>query len=96
MAFDGWGPEDIEALKKMTVDDFYQLFKPAKGIEMRRLITTALNFAKISPRQDDHIQIAKTAAAALVRIGQEPTINRLRVEKYGIKVSDHAGGTLAF
>jgi hypothetical protein len=72
----------------MTVDDFYKLFKAEKALDLRHLIKATQNFTRISPPQEVYLRIAQTAAEALARIGRESRINRLRVEKYGIKIED--------
>lgn len=84
----GWNHTDIDVLSRASVNDFYALFKSTKGPQLDRYIKVCLQFLRIGNIGDKEKQISKNARDALVKIGRESTLNRIRVSKYGIKLDD--------
>ena len=77
----GWSEEEIDALRAVTVDEYYRIFKMYEGQDLRKMVETCLSFRN----SESMAEIAKRAVEALGRIGRESPINALRVRKYGIE-----------
>ncbi len=84
----GWNVEDTELVAKLTVDDFYSLFKNAKGRKKHSVIRGALIFKGVQGGGEKMQQIATRAREALERIGRESRINARRVSAHGISIPD--------
>lgn len=84
----GWNTEDIELLKKLTVDDFYNIFKQAEGDQLHRVVRGALEFLRIQGIEEETRAISLTASEALKRIGKENRLNKRRVSNYGVKIDE--------
>jgi hypothetical protein len=84
----GWSREDLTTLSMVSVEEYYSLFKSAKGEELRRVINACLQFDTIQNASEEMKEIPKRAKEALTRIGGESAINARRVRKYGIKLVD--------
>ena len=83
----GWRRQDLTTLSTSSAEEYYLLFKSAKGEELRRVINECLQFETIQNASAEMKEVAKRAKEALMRIGGESVINARRVEKYGIKPS---------
>jgi hypothetical protein len=70
---------DIAALSKLSVDEFYTLFKEQKGADRTRMIHAAIQLDRIKGASDEAKPIAAAARAALKKIASESTLNRRRV-----------------
>ena len=78
-----WSNEHIQVLKKASVDDFFNLFKLEEHQEnLKGMIKVCLKF-----RNSGDESISQNAYAALIRIGNENRLNRIRVERYGISIN---------
>ena len=75
-------------------DDFVAEFKRAKGKERRAFIFGSLQFAKIGNASERQRRIADNAKAALVKIGQESSLNASRLVAYGIKIDKPAAAAV--
>ncbi|MFZ2522340.1 MAG: hypothetical protein WAX25_02495, partial [Minisyncoccia bacterium] len=84
----GWNPEDIERLQKLTVNDFYKLFKSLKVDHLHRVVAGALQFLKIQGIPEDTKTISHRAVDALKKIAKENRLNKRRVSSYGIKIEE--------
>ncbi len=82
----GWNPEDIELLSKLSSEDFYKIFKEAKGDNRDIYVRGALTFSSIRDIGEKEKQISEKAKEALKKIGSENQINKRRVGLYGIKI----------
>jgi hypothetical protein len=82
----GWTSEDIALLSKLTEDDFYKLFKSTGGDDLSRIVPVAMQFARIGGIGADALGISTKARAALVKIGGESELNKVRVRKYGVSI----------
>jgi len=84
---DSSSEEDYILLARQTADDFYKLFKGQQGVNLSRIVRTAVGFERIGgDGHERRKQISARAKEALVRIGKESRLNRLRVRKYGIQI----------
>ncbi len=81
-----WGPEQVTILADLPVDYYYKLFKETKGMELRKLISACLQFARIINATPEMQEVVKKAKEALTLIGKESTINARRLKPYGIQV----------
>ena len=81
-----WGSGDIGALKALSVDEFYLLFKSLRGDELYTAVTALVEFGRISNLGETERSIYKAGEAALKRVGKESALNRRRVRKFGISI----------
>jgi hypothetical protein len=79
----GWNPEDIELLSKLTTDNFYHLFKNAHGKEKHAIIRGVLIFKTIANIGQKELDICNNAIQALKKISDESLMNKKRVASYG-------------
>ncbi len=82
----GWSKEALDFIDKYAVEDFYAAMKTTKGQEFRALVYGLTYFRTLGSPGDTMQSISGKAVEALQRIGQESTINRLRVEQFGVAV----------
>ncbi len=80
-----WNPKDIEFLSKLGPDDFYTIFKSA-GENASRLIGASLTLSRLN--EPMYKAIGANVLQALRKIGSESRLNRRRVSRYGIDISD--------
>jgi len=77
--------EDRRLLSKLSPNDFVAIFKRA-GENTRRVIDACLDMGPMHPGEP--AVVIERARAALVIIGRESAVNRLRVKRYGITDED--------
>lgn len=85
---DGWNQKDEIVLANSTVEEFYKLFKNADGPHLTSYVKTCLQFCRFANPTERQYQIGKKAEEALIRIGKESDLNKLRVGKFGIRISE--------
>jgi hypothetical protein len=78
----------------LTIDDYYDLFKAIKGIDLARIIRTALEFRGRADRPE-YGEIGRKAEEALKRIAVESRLNRERVRRFGVKLDEYGKTFLA-
>jgi len=88
----GWNPEDEESLAAVSVDEFIQYFKMMRGNERRKFIFGSLAFRNMGGRTPRQQQIVDNALSALVRIGQESTLNAHRLKAYNVTLPQEEQG----
>ncbi|HCU0422016.1 TPA: NTPase [Klebsiella aerogenes] len=78
----GWSDRHEVTLDSASEDDYYKLFKDVilKGGDS--IIATALKFGSYSNGSDRMNRIGEKAKNALIRIGNESSINKIRVKRY--------------
>ena len=74
------------ALASMPAAEYLKIFKSRSGAELRQLIASALQFARVSNATPEMDEITRRAKEALRTIGSELSINALRVSRLGIIV----------
>lgn len=84
----GWNKSDLEFLDNHTAEDYYNALKAANGESLRLLVYGLTYFRNVGSSDPRLKSISDKAIEALQRIGKESKINRLRVEKLGIEISD--------
>ncbi|MFK5639500.1 hypothetical protein ACI50E_16810 [Brucella sp. ZJ1_1] len=84
----GWNKSDLEFLDNHTADDYYNALKAASGESLRLLVYGLTYFRSVGNPDPRFKSISDKAVESLQRIGKESEINRLRVEKFGIEISD--------
>lgn len=77
-----WSPEDITTLSTLPEEDYYEILKKTKGLDVQRVIASCLQFNRIGNATPEMREISKRATDALRRIGQESPINARRVRSY--------------
>jgi len=82
----GWSKEDVQILSTATVEDYYNFFKSTEGSHLSEYINTCLRFGNLGGASEQDTEISKKAISALKKIGNESTLNKLRVKKFGIRV----------
>jgi len=84
-----WSSEDLTLLSKLSPDDLYVLFKEYEGGDLVSIVRSGLSFRNFSNADEMMKHIYKNAEQALVRIGQESKINKIRVQNiYKVEVTD--------
>ncbi len=76
----------IALISGLSEDDFIKIFKETNGLQLHRIIKTALDFGKFGDASEEMKNITKNATNALQRIGKETNLNARRVATHGIKV----------
>lgn len=89
----GWNPDDISFLSTLTADEYYKIFKDARGDDLRQILNGCLQFDRIANASEEMKEIPKRAREALDRIGRESEINAIRVKRYGVEVQLNDGKT---
>ena len=82
----GWSKEDVQILSTATVEDYYKLFKSTEGSHLSKYIHACLQFRNFSNTSEQEKEIYKKAISALKIIGNESTLNKLRVKKLGVHI----------
>ncbi|MBY0354194.1 MAG: ATP-binding protein [Rickettsiales bacterium] len=84
---EGWELEDENALTSLSVDDFYEIFKTENGDHLIPCIRACLNYMRY--KDDSRKQnIGEKTHQALIRIGAENELNKIRVKIFGIYEHD--------
>jgi hypothetical protein len=85
---DGWSGTDTERVSRLSVMDFYDIFKRLRGADQRRALRGALSFKRVGNADEKMKAVVAKAEAALARIAAESPINARRIGmKYGIVAS---------
>ena len=77
-----WNREDVKRLSELTSADYYKMFKAINDEKLSGIVRMALSF----DHGESEKKIATAVRDALVKIGQESSLNKRRVGKFGIKV----------
>lgn len=77
----GTSRADRKLLEALSTNDLTTIFKRA-GSNTRRVVNAALELAPRKPDETDSVPLR--AKAALIEIGRESLLNRIRVKRYGI------------
>ena len=86
---DNFSRDDLVLLSKLSANDFYAIFKKQKGTDLSRIIRASTQFENAAAVDEAMTKgISAKAKEALVRIGKESPINRRRVKKHNIQISD--------
>jgi hypothetical protein len=81
----GWSLAQGEVLASATPDDFYKIFKSATGKTLSSYIKASLQYGQLDTvATDRQSEITKKAKEALLRIGNESLLNKIRLKRYGI------------
>jgi hypothetical protein len=83
----GWEAYEIDQIASLSVDNYYRLFRRIKGIDLARIVRTALEF-RGRPGRQEYCDIGRKAEEALKRIATENRLNRERVRRLGVKLED--------
>jgi hypothetical protein len=87
----GWNPEEIEFLASLSEDQYFAMFKAARGHELHSMVRAALRFVRMEGTNESDREVGRKALGALKRIGAENPLNALRVRPY-IPKDPEAGG----
>lgn len=85
---DGWDDDMLVALSTAPVEQYYRAFKQCRGKDLRKMLSGALQFDRISNASAQMREISRRGKEALKLIGKESPINARRVSKLGISVND--------
>lgn len=87
-AQNGWNQKDEVILAGTSIDEFYNLFTAQEGEQLRRIVRASLQFGEFSNASEIQQTIAKKVKEALIKIGKESALNKIRVKKYGINLDE--------
>lgn len=82
----GWNQKDEILLASTSVDEYYELFTSEVGNDLPRIVKKCLEFGQFSNADDRNKIIANNAREALIKIGNESKVNKIRVKKYGVSL----------
>ena len=82
-----WEEADEVLLASATPDDFYRIFKAARGKSLHSSVDASLIFERGDPT-DRQKAITANAKEALLKIGSESLLNKVRVTRYGVYRDD--------
>lgn len=82
----GWNESDISYLSNLSVDEYKNLFKKINGPALGAAISGALKFDRVVNASPEMRKICEKAKSALIQIGSENMLNKLRVAEYGIEI----------
>lgn len=87
----GWSEDTLNALASLPVEEYYRLFKEAKGKRLRSILSGALSFDTVSDANEIMKEIPRRAKEALKLIAAESPINSRRCEQRGVKLTKVEG-----
>lgn len=79
---------DEALLASATPDDFYRIFKAARGKSLHSFVEASLMFERGGDPTDRQKRITANAKEALLKIGSESLLNKVRVTRYGVYRDD--------
>ena len=82
----GWNDKDITILASTSADDFYEIFKETKGIDLSLYVESCLKLGNYASKDGEPSPLLTNSVAALKRIANESEINKRRVKKFGIDI----------
>jgi hypothetical protein len=83
-----YNDERIARLAAEPVDRFVELFQAKTGKQQREFILAALEYRRISNATNEMRIVVNKAEEALRLIGSRSRLNAIRIEKYGIIISE--------
>ena len=82
-----WNESDVAVLENTSVEDYYQLFKSEVGDHLASYINRCLEFGRYGNANNKrYLEIANRARKALIKIGSENRLNKVRVKKFGVNI----------
>lgn len=88
----GWTEDAIATLATTSPDEYAKILKAESGQELRRLLSNAFQFDRITNATEQMKEIPKRVREALMTIGKESAINARRVKRFGVNVPIVQGG----
>ena len=89
----GWSPAQWEVLASATADDFYRIFKSATRKNILSYLKASLQYGQLAEVATEHqLEITKKAKEALLRIGNESLLNKVRLKRFGISTEEDQVG----
>ncbi|MCF6433823.1 P-loop NTPase fold protein [Leisingera sp. MMG026] len=85
---DSWSEELLGVIAEAPLEKYLEVFKASSGVELRRLLSNAMQFSRISNPSPEMEKITTRTKAALKVIGKETKINARRVRRFGVVISD--------
>lgn len=87
----GWSPAQWEVLALATREDFYRIFKSATRENILSYLKASLQYGQLDSVATEHqLEITKKAKEALLQIGNESVLNRIRLKRFGISTEEQA------
>jgi hypothetical protein len=83
---DGWDEDRINALAAAPIEEYRKAFKSHSGADLRRMLSNAFQFDRITNASNAMREISRRAREALKLIGGESAINARRVRRFGVKL----------
>jgi hypothetical protein len=83
-----WGEADEAVLASATSDDFHRIFKAARGKSLHSYVEASLMLERGGDPTDRQKAITAKAKQALLQIGSESLLNKVRVIRHGVYRDD--------
>jgi hypothetical protein len=87
----GWNPKDVEYLASLTDDQLYEMFKNAKGDDLRDMLRPAIRFGQSHAPDSAEALVGEKTQVVLRRISGESKLNEMRVRPYLITAEPEEG-----
>lgn len=85
----GWSDDLLAYIDRNSEEDFFQILKKSRGNDLHCIARGLTYFVNIANPNAVMQSISTKATAALRRIGMESELNRLRVGKYGVEITEN-------
>lgn len=82
----GWNDKDITILGDTSIDEFYEIFKETKGIDLSLYVESCLKLGNYASKDGEPSSLLTNSVSALKKIASESEINKRRVKKFGIDI----------
>lgn len=79
---DGWNPEDVELLERLSASDFQKILEETQGDHLSRMIKRLLSLGT----HEKDTEIEASVMEALEKIASKSPLRKRRVLSYGIKL----------
>jgi len=80
----GWNPEDVELLERLSSDDFQKIFEETHGDQLSRMIKRLLSLG----RHEKDTKIETSVTEALRKIVSKSPLRKRRVLSYGVTLDE--------
>lgn len=85
----GWSTAQGEVLASATPEDFYTIFKSATRKTLPSYINASLQYGQLNAvATEQQLEISKKAKQALLRLGNESLLNKVRLKRFGVSTDE--------
>ncbi len=85
---DGWNPRALSALADADQEFYIDVFQTLRGRQLSLIVRAAVQLDRVVNADPDMLAVSRKAKEALRTLASQSDINRLRAEKFGVKIDD--------